>query len=126
MGTGRAGAAPGMTTVGRGLSAGARHGVPTAVRGVFIYETRRGRDMWLPSAGLPQWPWGILQFFDPQERVVSGPAMVHLFFSILFFFTFQYPCILCEPFVSSIKLALLLWSNMIISVFLLRKSVIFI
>lgn len=46
MGTGRAGVAPGMTAVGRGPGAGARHGVPTAARGVFIYKTRTGRHMW--------------------------------------------------------------------------------
>ena len=40
MGTGWAEAAPGMTAVGRGLGAGVRHGIPTAVRDVFIYKTR--------------------------------------------------------------------------------------
>ena len=40
MGTGRAEAAPGMTTVGTGLGTGARHGIPIAVRDVFIYKTR--------------------------------------------------------------------------------------
>ena len=40
MGTGRAEAAPGMTTVGTALGTGARHGIPIAVRDVFIYKTR--------------------------------------------------------------------------------------
>lgn len=42
MGTGRARAVPGMTVVGRGPDARAKHGVPTAARGAFIYKTRRG------------------------------------------------------------------------------------
>lgn len=55
-GMGRTGVVPGMAAVARGLGAGARHGVPTAARGAFIYKTRRGRRMWLPTAGLPRDP----------------------------------------------------------------------
>lgn len=45
VGTGRVRAVPGMTVVGRGPGARARHGVPTAARGALIYKTRRGGHM---------------------------------------------------------------------------------
>lgn len=51
MGTGRARAVPGMTVVGRGPDARARHGVPTGAPGVFVYKTRREG-----TCGCNDWP----------------------------------------------------------------------